>query len=297
MTVYNFPTEYRRPAMSTMGYFAQNLQPILSAYIQHKTQEELLKKHVEIDKMKIKAANKEWDRRFRKTQEGKKAPEPSLGKTLYDEHGLVKMGEKGFAKIGKDGRISIINSFQADNIKNEQIAKWIADKTLIPVDANYPAGDPSFKLQDKNYYFNPERGKEKKGLSTLEQARKAFVEKKATPEQIKLLGKEPKGEPQTAKETIIQNYINKFKTPPGVMGAIQTLAPEKRRARLQGLFHTMNIERKKKRLDKNDIARIEQTVMTDLGVEIELQHGIKAARMAGATTKELIEIINAYKEK
>jgi len=104
--------------------------------------------------------------------------------------------------------------------------------------------------------------------------------------------KEPKA--GTDKETIIKNYIGSFKTPPGVMGEIKTRKPAERRTRLKGLFRAMNIERKRKTLDENDIARIEETVMTDLGISTELQHGIRAAKMAGATADQLIAEIERY---
>ena len=80
------------------------------------------------------------------------------------------------------------------------------------------------------------------------------------------------------------------------MGEVKIRKPSERRARLVGLLKTMDIERKRKKLDENDISRIEQTVMTDLGIVPELQHGIKTAKVAGATTKELNEIILAYEK-
>jgi len=187
MSVIHMPATYRRPALSTMGYFMQNLQPLLQMYVQHTMQKDMLSKQVDIDKTRVDAVNKEWDRRFAK-QKG--AEGQSLAKTLYDEYGLIRAG-KGFAKI-KNGKVSMVTPPEADNIKNRKLGEWIADKTLIPVDAKYPAGDPSFKFQDKNYYFNPKRGEGKKEPSILEQARKAFVSGKASPEQIRLLGKEKK---------------------------------------------------------------------------------------------------------
>lgn len=156
MSVIHMPATYRRPALSTMGYFMQNLQPLLQMYVQHTMQKDMLSKQVDIDKTRVDAVNKEWDRRFAK-QKG--AEGQSLAKTLYDEYGLIRAG-KGFAKI-KNGKVSMVTPPEADNIKNRKLGEWIADKTLIPVDAKYPAGDPSFKFQDKNYYFNPKEKIEK----------------------------------------------------------------------------------------------------------------------------------------
>lgn len=152
MTIRYIPTEYRKPAMSTMGFFMQNLQPLLQMYVQHSMQKDLLDKQIGVDKTRVTAANKEWDRRFGK-QQGAKGM--SLAKTLYDKYGVIQAG-KGFAKFDKKtGDIRMLSIPEADNIKNKQISTWIADKTLIPVDAKYSAGAPTFKFQDRNYYFNP----------------------------------------------------------------------------------------------------------------------------------------------
>jgi len=44
MAIVNIPTEYRKPAMSTMGYFAQSMQPLLNMWMQSKMQEGAWKK-------------------------------------------------------------------------------------------------------------------------------------------------------------------------------------------------------------------------------------------------------------
>ena len=153
MAIRYIPTEYKRPTPSTLGLWSRSMQPLLQMFIQHNMQKDMLDKQIDVDKTRVDAANKEWDRRFDKT---KRDTLPSLAKTLYDEYGLIKMGNKGFAKFDKkSGKISMVSPPEADNIKNEQLAKWIADKTLIPVDANYPAGSPVYKYQDTNYYHNP----------------------------------------------------------------------------------------------------------------------------------------------
>jgi len=99
------------------------------------------------------------------------------------------------------------------------------------------------------------------------------------------------------KESVIEHYINKFKTPAGVMGEIKIRKPAERRMRLKGLLQAMEIERKRGKLDENDIARIEQTVMTDLGIVLDLQHGLRAAKLAGATMEQLISLIRIYEER
>jgi len=179
MAIHYIPTEYQKPQRSTMGLFAQSMQPLLQMYVQHQMQKDMFDKQIEVDKTKVDAANKEWERRY---NIAKKDEVPSLAATLYNDYGLIKMGEKGFAKFDrKTGKVSMVSPPEADNIKNEQIAKWVADKTLIPVDANYPAGSPNFKFQDTNYYFNPKPTEKETPAQKLENAKELSKYKSTLP--------------------------------------------------------------------------------------------------------------------
>ena len=146
-------------------------------------------------------------------------------------------------------------------------------------------------LEDKTDMFEYPSGSGQWFKRVTEPKEPTFEEK----ERIKAKYKAP---PKGAdKETVIQNYINKFKTPPGVMGEIKTRKPAERRSRLKGLFQTMDIERKRGKLNEDDIGRVVQTVMTDLGIMEGLQHGVRAAMMAGATADQLLKVIDAYELK
>jgi len=93
------------------------------------------------------------------------------------------------------------------------------------------------------------------------------------------------------KESLIQHHIRSFGAPRNNMGQIMNLDPENKKERLAGWLRTRDIESKSDRLLPDELDRIEQAVMTEVGLDFQTQSAIKASRMAGATSNELLELL------
>ena len=101
---------------------------------------------------------------------------------------------------------------QADNIAKWQVEKGVIDITDRPEAIKELRDKGNIVLYGERVLFVPEKEKEKKELSTLELARKAFVEGTATEAQKKLLGKEKKVDKPTGTltEGVVLTQIDNF---------------------------------------------------------------------------------------
>ena len=98
---------------------------------------------------------------------------------------------------------------------------------------------------------------------------------------------------ENLKERKIASYLSSFGAPRNALGNIMMLNKEKRLPRIKGWLHARDIEVNKKGslLDRSDLDRIEQSIMTEIGISDQMQSQIRSVRQMGGSTKDILTLI------
>jgi len=144
-----------------------------------------------------------------------------------------------------------------------------------------------------------ELGKEKTGKDTdfekmyqQELANRPNLSRLQLKKEIKLTKSSKTDMTPSEKESVIQHYKASYGLPRDQFGKIIARSdPESSKLRLGGWFEARKLEEKRKRLIPEELDGIEQAIMTELELPYEEQHSIRAARMAGASSDELLELL------
>jgi hypothetical protein len=94
-------------------------------------------------------------------------------------------------------------------------------------------------------------------------------------------------------ETRKKHLLDTYKTPTDKMGRIKTLTSSGRLSRISGWLSARNTEENVGALSQSELDIIEQGIMTDLGVDLQMQDTIRLARESGATNAEINELVRA----
>lgn len=92
----------------------------------------------------------------------------------------------------------------------------------------------------------------------------------------------------------LNDYVNSYGAPRNTMGQIMMMDPKQRRERLSGWIRSYETEKKAGILSEKDLETTNQRILTELGIDQRLQGAVIAAQMAGATSQELIKLIQSY---
>jgi len=103
--------------------------------------------------------------------------------------------------------------------------------------------------------------------------------------------------PQNYEQRVFTNWQRSFGAPTDAMGRIMTLQKPARRARLAGWLRVRKIEEGTKRFTPEQLDAQEEAIMTSLGIDLDVQQGLRGARMAGATSNQIIELIEKYAQE
>jgi len=98
-------------------------------------------------------------------------------------------------------------------------------------------------------------------------------------------------------QRVFTNWQRSFGAPTDAMGRIMTLQKPARRSRLAGWLRVRKIEEGTKRFTPEQLNAQEEAIMTSLGIDLDVQHGLRVARMQGATNDKLIELIEKYAQE
>ncbi|RQW92652.1 MAG: hypothetical protein EHM79_00415 [Geobacter sp.] len=85
-------------------------------------------------------------------------------------------------------------------------------------------------------------------------------------------------------------YYKKFSRKTDMLGNVEALTPSGKVNKLMGWLNTRKLERV---LRPDELDTVEQMVMTDLMVPSKVQDTIRLAREAGATDKEIVELVRS----
>jgi len=97
-------------------------------------------------------------------------------------------------------------------------------------------------------------------------------------------------------ESRMEHLKRSYGAPRDQMGRIQILDAENKNMKLIGWLKARQIEETKGGLKDYELDRTEQAIMTELDVDLGLQHAINIARMQGATMGQIIARIRMFKE-
>jgi len=95
-------------------------------------------------------------------------------------------------------------------------------------------------------------------------------------------------------QRVFGNWQKSFGAPTDAMGRIMTLRQKARRSRLSGWLRVRKIEERRKRFSSEQLDAQEEAIMTSLGIDLDIQHALRIARMQGATSEQLILLMEKY---
>ena len=102
--------------------------------------------------------------------------------------------------------------------------------------------------------------------------------------------------PASLKERQMQNIIKGYGAPRNNLGYVMEMQPKAKTAKIKNWFSRRALEEKKGQFTKQDLDAIQSQLFTEWGISPEVQDGIQAAIMAGATDKQIAKLLEQYQE-